>query len=209
LTTIAVAVLADDPVSTEGAVSWLSSCENITAGPWTGHHAADVLLVLAGEIDGETLSGVEEAQRDASSGRTPLVMVAHEIPDTHMLRAVDLGLVSYLHRQESGFEDIKRAIEDAATGQAYRTGLQQALIGHIRAIRDNALQPHGLNIAGLAEREVEVLRFLADGLSTTQTAERLGYSERTVKTVVHHVVTRLNLHNRTHAVAYAVRAGII
>ena len=62
---------------------------------------------------------------------------------------------------------------------------------------------------GLAPREVEVLRLLADGLDTSEIAHQLAYSERTVKNVVHDVTTRLQLRNRSHAVAYALREGLI
>jgi len=50
---------------------------------------------------------------------------------------------------------------------------------------------------------------VADGLDTAEVANQLFYSERTVKNVIHDVTTRLNLRNRTHAVAYAVRQGLI
>jgi DNA-binding NarL/FixJ family response regulator len=56
---------------------------------------------------------------------------------------------------------------------------------------------------------VEVLRLVAEGLDTGEIAKRLSYSERTIKNVIHDVVTRLNLRNRSHAVAYALREGLI
>jgi DNA-binding NarL/FixJ family response regulator len=71
------------------------------------------------------------------------------------------------------------------------------------------LGPRGIVFTGLAPREVEVLRLLADGLDTAEIARRLCYSERTVKNVVHDVTTRLQLRNRSHAVAYALREGLI
>ncbi|GAB2699035.1 helix-turn-helix transcriptional regulator [Kitasatospora kifunensis] len=207
---VTVAVLANDPVTGEGAVWWLSSCKDINASYWTWRHPADVLLVLATEITSDTLSRVERVQHETPDSVLPMVLVAHEFPEHHMLRAIDLGLVSYLNRHESGFDDIKRAIQEAAAeGRESSVGVQQALIGHIRALRDKALVPAGLNIAGLADREVEVLRFLAEGLSTKQISAKLSYSERTVKSIVHGVVTRLNLRNRTHAVVYALRTGVI
>ncbi|WP_329585429.1 response regulator transcription factor [Kitasatospora sp. NBC_01250] len=205
---VTVAVLANDPVTGEGAVWWLSSCKEITASYWTWRHPADVLLVLATEVTADTLARVERVQHETPDSVLPMVLVAQEFPEHHMLRAIDLGLVSYLHRQESGFDDIKRAVHEAAAG-GRDPSVQQALIGHIRALRDTALAPAGLNLAGLADREVEVLRFLAEGLSTKQISAKLSYSERTVKSIVHGVVTRLNLRNRTHAVVYALRTGII
>ncbi len=71
------------------------------------------------------------------------------------------------------------------------------------------LAPRGLTFTGLTDREVDVLRLVADGYDTTQIAETLCYSARTVKNVIHDVTTRFNLKNRSHAVAYAMREGLI
>jgi DNA-binding NarL/FixJ family response regulator len=61
----------------------------------------------------------------------------------------------------------------------------------------------------LTDREIKVLKLLADGLDTAEVGRRLFYSERTVKNIVHDVTSRLNLRNRTQAVAYALRQGLI
>ena len=50
---------------------------------------------------------------------------------------------------------------------------------------------------------------LADGLDTADVGRRLFYSERTVKNIIHDVTSRLDLRNRAHAVAYAIREGLI
>jgi DNA-binding NarL/FixJ family response regulator len=76
-------------------------------------------------------------------------------------------------------------------------------------IQSNVLSPRGMTLSGLSEREIEVLRLVADGLETSEIAARLCYSERTVKGVVHEITTRLRLRNRAQAVAYAVRQGLI
>jgi DNA-binding CsgD family transcriptional regulator len=73
-----------------------------------------------------------------------------------------------------------------------------------------ALQPGAVSgTARMSRREVEVLRFMAEGLDTAEIAERLSCSQRTVQNVVHGVTMRLKLRNRSHAVAYAVRCGLI
>ena len=64
-------------------------------------------------------------------------------------------------------------------------------------------------VAGLTKRERDVLALVADGYSTREVAIRLAYSERTIKNIVQDVTMRLNLRNRTQAVAYAVRNGWI
>jgi DNA-binding CsgD family transcriptional regulator len=61
----------------------------------------------------------------------------------------------------------------------------------------------------LSKREYEVLRMLADGESARGIAERLSYSERTVKGIVHDLLAKLNCRTRAHAVALAARQGVI
>jgi len=63
--------------------------------------------------------------------------------------------------------------------------------------------------SGPSPRERDVLTLLADGCSTREIAQRLSYSERTIKNVLQDFNTRLQLRNRTQAVAYAVRRGWI
>ena len=71
------------------------------------------------------------------------------------------------------------------------------------------LAPHDLTTAGLYNREVEVLRLLAEGMDTLEIARRLSYSERTVRNIIHGLLTRMKLRNRAHAVAYALRNGVM
>lgn len=58
-------------------------------------------------------------------------------------------------------------------------------------------------------RETRVLTLLAEGSDTREIARRLNYSERTVKSIIGDITTRFGLRNRSHAVAYALRAGLI
>lgn len=67
----------------------------------------------------------------------------------------------------------------------------------------------GSPLFGMAPRETDVLRLIAEGLDTRQISEKLAYSERTVKNILHALMTRLQLTNRAHAVAYALREGYI
>ncbi len=61
----------------------------------------------------------------------------------------------------------------------------------------------------LSERDLEVLRLLAGGESTAEIARELAYSESMIKHVIHGVVGRIGARNRAHAVAIAIRAGVI
>jgi DNA-binding NarL/FixJ family response regulator len=83
------------------------------------------------------------------------------------------------------------------------------LIQKVAAGDGSPRTPPSRSRAGLSDRETEVLRLVADGKDTQAIARELSYSERTVKNVLHDVTTRLQLRNRSHAVAYALREGLI
>jgi DNA-binding NarL/FixJ family response regulator len=70
-------------------------------------------------------------------------------------------------------------------------------------------RPDSPAAAELTGRELQVLRLLAEGSDTAEIAERLAYSEPTIKNVIQRLFERLQVRNRPHAVAVAMRAGII
>jgi DNA-binding NarL/FixJ family response regulator len=76
-------------------------------------------------------------------------------------------------------------------------------------LQREVLAPRGLTFSGLSERETQVLSMVANGDDTAAIARTLAFSERTVKSVIHDLMSRLQLRNRSHAVAYAVREGLI
>jgi DNA-binding CsgD family transcriptional regulator len=90
----------------------------------------------------------------------------------------------------------------AATGGGL--AISAELLG--RTMETTREDPSDLQLSG---REYEVLRMLADGESTRGIAERLNYSERTVKNIVHDLLLKLNCKTRAHAVALAARRGVI
>ena len=147
--------------------------------------------------------------------RTPdremrFVLVCDDIREPQLLRALNWGLVSVLPRQETDYERIARALVNARDGK-----LELPVDAHgwleerIRLVHRDVLAPHDLTIAGLYTREVEVLRLLAEGADTLEIARRLSYSERTVRNIIHGLLTRMKLRNRAHAVAYALRNGVM
>jgi DNA-binding NarL/FixJ family response regulator len=106
-----------------------------------------------------------------------------------------------------------RAVQSAARGEGdLPPDLISRLLTQVGQLQRSmeAATPAGLvPTLGMAPREVDVLRLIAEGLDTRQISEKLAYSERTVKNILHALMTRLQLHNRAHAVAYALREGYI
>ena len=102
------------------------------------------------------------------------------------------------------------AIRSAAAGEGtLPPDLLGRLLRQVGELQRQVLSPRGLTFSGLTERETSVLRLLAEGYDTAEVGRRLFYSERTVKNIIHDVTSRLDLRNRAHAVAYAIREGLI
>jgi DNA-binding NarL/FixJ family response regulator len=208
--TINVSVLADDVITGEGAIARLSSYQGIAAQPLVAEQSADIVLMLATVVTGDLLNRVKRLRTGGHEADVPLVIVANEFPEHSLLRATKYGLVSSLRRQEVGYDQIVQNLVAALPGpRNLSQDLQRHLHTQLRTVHDRVLHPHGFDLSGLTTKEIEVLSLLADGLTTRQAAAKLRCSERTVKSVIHGVVDRLNLSNRTHAVAYALRSGAL
>ena len=83
------------------------------------------------------------------------------------------------------------------------------LLQHIRHLRSTTAASDTQTGSGLTGRDIEYVRLLAEGLSTAEIATELCYSLRTVKKHIFALNKRIHVHNRTHAVAYAIRRGLI
>lgn len=210
VTQVTVAVLAADPLLSEGTVAYLRSRPDVKPVPESEAALADVVLVMAGQVTEDTLVQIQRVA-DRCTGRQPrFVLVGDGIREPQLLRAVTCGVVTVLPRKDIDYGHIVRAVirAHASLGEMPPQAVYW-LSARIRAVQEQVLAPNGLTIAGLQSREVEVLRLLADGLDTAQIAERLSYAPRTVKRIIHSLLIRMNLRNRSHAVAYALRSGVL
>jgi DNA-binding NarL/FixJ family response regulator len=207
---VGVAVLAGDQLTRDGVVAGLASHPAVEVLTGDRQSAARVLLAVADQVTDEVLAGIERFGRGTRHREPAVVLVANEIREHHVLRAVELGLAALLHRREAGFEQITRAVVGAASGRAeLPAAVTRRLLEQLRTVQRDVLGPRGLTISGFTERELEVLRLLAEGLDTGEVAVKLNYSQRTVKNIIYGVMTRFGLRNRTHAVAYAIRTGAL
>jgi DNA-binding NarL/FixJ family response regulator len=177
-----------------------------------------VLLAVVDRTDEATLRWLQS--RHAGTG-LPIVLVVGQVDPGPLIGLVESGVCAVLSRVEATAERLVRAVQLAASG---RGDLPPALLRHLldhagqhaerpgqRGARRPARPPCGSMSrgGGLSTREREVLRLMADGMSTREVAARLSYSERTIKFVVQDLMLRLNVRNRTQAVAMAVRNGWI
>jgi DNA-binding NarL/FixJ family response regulator len=206
---VTVAVLATDPLTSEGTTAYLRACPQIEIVPAADAGSADVILFMAGAVTEDTLELLRRvAER---SDRDPrIVLVGDGIREPQLLNAVTHGLVSVLPRQDATFGRVATAVLGASRDCGEMPGVAVGwLAARLRSIQQQVLAPAGLTVGGLQARELDVLRLLADGLDTGEIAGALNYSERTVKNIIHNLLTRLDLRNRSHAVAYALRNGLL
>jgi len=139
-----------------------------------------------------------------------VVLAIGRIGQRQVLRAVRLGLAAVVNRREAGLDRIVHAIHAADSGRAHLPeAVQRLLLDRLQSIETSVLVASGVDAPGLTGREVEVLRLLSEGMETAEVAVQLNYSVQTIKNVVHDVTRRLGLRNRTHAVAHALRSGVL
>jgi DNA-binding NarL/FixJ family response regulator len=167
---------------------------------------ARVVLILADRFTDATLAWM----REAAAPGVGFVLVGDGLREHHLLGAIIHGPVSVIARQDADADRVVKAVTGVPQG---RLELPEEAVGwlvaRLRTLQRDVLQPRGLTAAGLGTREVEVLRLLAEGLDTAEIAQRMSYSERTVKSIIHGVLTRCRLKNRAHAVAFALRTGAL
>ncbi|HEY2059228.1 MAG TPA: LuxR C-terminal-related transcriptional regulator [Amycolatopsis sp.] len=208
---VKVAVLASDPITKAGAASLLGTRAELQVLPEDSAAQADVVLVMEEHVTDRVLARVKELGRESEHLAGPdLVIVADHFRESDLMTAIECGIVAILPRRETGGAELVAAVLAAGDGTAtLPPRLQGALLGQVQRMRRDVLEPNGLTLSGLAARECDVLRLVAEGFGTEEIAAKLCYSERTVKNVLYGLMTRCGLNNRAHAVAYALRAGAI
>jgi DNA-binding NarL/FixJ family response regulator len=202
-----VYVYANDPILQAGVVSQLRDNPALALVDQAEIDQADVAIVATDLVD-ETILRILRAIQRGSAPRT--VLIAAVVDESTVVAAAEAGVSGLLRRSEVTPERLLEVIGKVAVGEAaVPSDLLARLLEQVGRLQRQVLAPRGLRFSGLSEREIEVLRLLADGLDTGEIARRLSYSERTIKAVLHDVTARFQLRSRAHAVAYAVREGLI
>ncbi len=123
--------------------------------------------------------------------------------DSQVFRSLELGANGYLLK-DSPAHELLSAIRKVSRGQTVlHPSIAAMVIGRLSPSASSSLQEP------LTERENEVLTLIAHGLSNREIGADLGISERTVRSHVGSVLSKLSLSNRTQAALYAVRQGIV
>jgi DNA-binding NarL/FixJ family response regulator len=204
---IAVCVATADPLSRAGTIAQLRGAGGIVLIDEEELDSGAVALVVADEVDADTARTIRSLRR---RGVDKVALLVTRLDDNGLLIAVEAGVGGVLRRSTATPHNLVAAIRAVAAGEgALPPDLLGRLLEQVGHLQRRVLAPRGLTFSGLTDREVSVLRLLAEGLDTAEVGQRLFYSERTVKNIIHDVTSRLDLRNRTHAVAYAIKQGLI
>lgn len=192
------------PLLRRGMVSCLAADEVPVAGESAALAPGRMLAgaaVLVFDGDRADLGGLLDGL--PNTGSPKLVAAVGEPDDERLERLARAGVSAILYRHELTPELL------TATVRAVLQGRMSMPLDLLPRLLSKATRTERIERGSLSDRELAVLRMLADGEDTRGIAQGLCYSERTVKNVVHDVLTKLNCRTRAQAVATATRAGII
>jgi NarL family two-component system response regulator LiaR len=159
----------------------------------------DVVLMdlLMPVMDG--VSATAAIRREAPD--TEVVAVTSVLEDAVVVDAIRAGAIGYLLKDTEAHE-LRRAIKAAAAGQVELCPEAAA-----RLLREVRTPDRSADV--LTQRETEVLRLLARGMSNQEIAQTLIIGEQTVKSHVSHILAKLGVPSRTQAALYAIRTGLV
>ncbi|MFF8618250.1 response regulator transcription factor [Streptomyces sp. NPDC015350] len=168
------------------------------------HESPQVVLVVADDVD----TGVQQLLRDARHTGAATVLVVPTPTDQTAVTAAGCGVTGLIPRAEVTSDHLLNVIQAVAKGDGH---MPPHLVGALLTAigRSAGTSSMGQIFLGLSDREASMLRLFAEGYSTENVAEELAYSPRMVKNILRDVTLRYQLRNRTHAVAFAIRQGLI
>ncbi|MFI9650061.1 LuxR C-terminal-related transcriptional regulator [Streptomyces sp. NPDC052040] len=168
---------------------------------------ATVALIVADKVDEVALGLLREAR---GLGVKQTVFLVPELDDASVMAAVEAGVTGLVRRREATPDRLVQVIASVHRGAGViPPDLLGRLLRQVSRMQGQVPSPRGPGRSGLSDREEGVLKLVAAGHDTREIAQQLSYSERTVKNVLHDVINRYQLRNRSHAVAYAIREGLI
>ncbi|MBF6351734.1 response regulator transcription factor [Nocardia flavorosea] len=214
-TAVSVMVVDDHPIWREGVARDLEAAgfrvvataeDTATAVRRAAAVRPRVVLMDMQLPDGNGARATADVLRVSPDSRVLVLSASDERHD--VLDAVKAGASGYLVKSASAAE-LFAAVHDTAAGQAVFTpGLAGLVLGEYRRMATAPSDPGTPERPALTERETEVLRMVAKGLSAKQIATRLHLSHRTVENHVQATLRKLQLANRVELTRYVIEQGL-
>ncbi|MER0241875.1 response regulator transcription factor [Streptomyces sp. HSW2009] len=204
---IQVAVYAADPISSAGVVHHLAPHPALELVEPDAARPDTVAVFVADSLDDTTLARLRKLVR---TDGTRSVLVVHHLREPDLMELISCGVGAVVWRREATAARLFKAVLAASRGDGdLPADLLGRLLNQVGTLSRVGPGATVVPTSGLSPREVDVLRLVADGFDTKEIADKLSYSERTIKNVMQALTSRLHLRNRAHAVAHALREGYI
>jgi len=169
--------------------------------------APDVVLM---DVRMPRLNGIEAARQiRAEVPTTKILMLTVSDEEDDLYEAIKAGANGYLLKEIS-VEEVAESIRAVVQGQSLLSpSMASKLLNEFNALVKRAEDKQHFAGPVLTNREMEVLRLVAKGMSNREIATDLYISENTVKNHVRNILEKLHLHNRMEAVIYAVKERLL
>ncbi|MFD8491981.1 MULTISPECIES: response regulator [unclassified Amycolatopsis] len=210
---VSVMVVDDHPIWREGVARDLTEHGfDVRATAADGDAAVRIARAVRPDVVlmdlnlGET-SGVDATREITGALPTTKVLVLSASGEHEdVLEAVKAGASGYLVKSASALELVDAVRRTADGDPVFTAGLAGLVLGEYRRMADTPSD--GAPPPRLTERETDVLRFVAKGMTARQIAEKLVLSHRTVENHVQSTLRKLQLHNRVELARYAIEHGL-
>ena len=136
-----------------------------------------------------------------------VIMLTMHRHDQQIVQAMKNGARGYVPKSASGHQVAEAIRVVYAGGMALTPDMTGALVNEVRRLSDTSSSGQDLGI--LSEKELEIVRYVATGMSNKEIAGKLSYSEKTVKNYLSIIFQKLHLRDRTQVAIFALRQGLI
>ncbi|MFE0632430.1 LuxR C-terminal-related transcriptional regulator [Streptomyces sp. NPDC058864] len=206
---LTIAVYGGDPLTRAGVAAQMAQHRDIRVVPRAEDSpdpTRDVAVVLVDRLD---LQAGVQLRKLAAGYKRRVVLVVGELAEHQLTLVLEAGISSVVWRHQANSDGLVKAIRATARNEGDMPGdLLRRLLAQLER-RDHGTVMSTVQPGRPTRRELDVLELVSQGLGTREIADQLSYSERTIKGILHDVMMRLNLRNRAHAVAHAIREGYI
>jgi DNA-binding NarL/FixJ family response regulator len=203
---VRVYVYAKDAILRAGVASQLRRSAGVLLADEYRPDRAGVAIVVTDEL-GDDVDGAVRAVRRSCTPR--IILVTNQLNRTGVDSAFEAGTWMFLRRGDARPDRLAEAVRQLAATVEAPGSVDHALGELADDVVEDGPPPEPPRVSGLTERDMEVLRLMADGHSTAGIARDLAYSESTIKNIIHAIVRELGARNRAHAVAMALRSQMI
>jgi two-component system, NarL family, response regulator LiaR len=209
-------LIADDHTMVRQGLSQICSTEpdiQVVGQAANGQEACQLAAqvepdVVVMDINMPILDGVQATRYiTETQPHVGVIILTMYRQDQYVFEAIKAGARAYLLK-DADSDELLRAIRVVAGGEALLdSGIALKMIEEFRRLQTEPVGADG--ITQLTERELDILRLVAQGLDNVDIGERLGFSEKTIRNRLTTIFEKLHVNNRIQAALYALRQGLV